>query len=105
MKVPRGSLPLDVPSMLVEQNVLSIVEVLSRQRGRIVHQHRLAGAWNHIKGQAKQEWGKLPEDDFPEIELHRDRFVHLLQERYGATRTEADHQINQWLRCPAQARS
>ena len=59
--------------------------------------HRLGAAWTQVKGQAKQHWGQLPDDDFQEMERRRDRLARLFQERYGVERDEADRQIDQWL--------
>ena len=67
--------------------------------------HRLAGAWNLFKEQAKQHWGQLPEDRFHQLESRRERLAGLIQQRYGVAREEADRQINQWLACPNQARN
>jgi uncharacterized protein YjbJ (UPF0337 family) len=59
--------------------------------------NRLGGVWAQIKGQAKQHWGKLPEDDFHEVERRRDRLARLFQERHGMEREEAERQIDQWI--------
>ena len=48
-------------------------------------------------GLLREELGKLPEDDFHEMESRRDRLARLFQERYGVEREEADRQIDQWL--------
>ena len=59
--------------------------------------HRLSSVWTQVKGQAKRHWGKLPEDEFHEMERRRDRLARLFQERYGVEREEADRQIDEWL--------
>jgi uncharacterized protein YjbJ (UPF0337 family) len=62
--------------------------------------HRLGAAWTQMKGQAKQHWGKLPEDGFHEMDRRRDRLARLFQERYGVEREEAERQIDQWAAPP-----
>ena len=52
--------------------------------------HRLAGAWNLFKEQAKQHWGQLPEDRFHQLESRRERLAGLIQQRNGVAREEAD---------------
>ena len=53
-----------------------------------------AGKWKQMKGQAKEWWGKLTDDDLTRIEGNRDKLVGALQERYGYTREKAEEEIN-----------
>lgn len=48
------------------------------------------GKWKEIKGQAKQKWGDLMEDDLDEIEGRRDQLVGKIQSRYGIAKEEAE---------------
>ncbi|HEX6739617.1 MAG TPA: CsbD family protein [Vicinamibacteria bacterium] len=57
----------------------------------------LKGQWNQLKGQLKQQWGKLTNDDLDSIEGSRDILIGKLQERYGRTRDEAEREIDLWL--------
>lgn len=52
------------------------------------------GKWKQAKGQIKQWWGELTDDDLMQVEGNRDKLVGKLQERYGYTRQRADDEIN-----------
>jgi uncharacterized protein YjbJ (UPF0337 family) len=55
------------------------------------------GNWKQLKGQAKQKWGKLTDDDLMQIEGNYDEFVGKVQERYGEKRDEAEKKVSTWL--------
>ena len=58
----------------------------------------LKGNWNQAKGQIKQSWGKLTDDDVMQISGDRDKMLGKLQERYGWTRNEAESRLDSWMR-------
>jgi uncharacterized protein YjbJ (UPF0337 family) len=51
------------------------------------------GSWMTFKGQVRQKWGKLPDDDLDVIEGKRTEVAGRLQERYGYAKDEADKNI------------
>jgi uncharacterized protein YjbJ (UPF0337 family) len=55
--------------------------------------HRIAGNWSEFVGKAKEQWGKLTDDDWSMIAGQRDQLVGKVQERYGIAREEAERQI------------
>ncbi len=57
----------------------------------------IQGQWKQFKGNVKQQWGKLTDDELDVIEGSRDKLAGKLQERYGWSREEADNQINDWV--------
>jgi uncharacterized protein YjbJ (UPF0337 family) len=57
---------------------------------------QFAGKWKQIKGAAKEQWGKLTDDDLDVIDGKQEKLVGRLQERYGITKEAADEQIKQW---------
>jgi uncharacterized protein YjbJ (UPF0337 family) len=57
----------------------------------------LEGKWMQLRGAVREKWGDLTDDDLEQIAGHRDKLVGLLQERYGYTRDEVEHQIDQFL--------
>ena len=57
----------------------------------------LAGNWKQIKGQVKEQWGKLTDDEVDRIEGSWDRLVGAVQERYGYEREKAEEEINSYL--------
>ena len=52
------------------------------------------GKWKQMRGQAKDWWGKLTDDDLERVGGKFDQFVGLLQEKYGYTRERAEEEIN-----------
>ena len=52
-----------------------------------------AGKWKQARGQAKEWWGKLTDDDLERIEGRYDKLVGALQERYGWARKQAEDEI------------
>ena len=56
----------------------------------------LAGKWKEMKGKAKEQWGKITDDDLDRIAGKRDQLVGKIQERYGITKDEAERQVNDW---------
>ncbi|MBX3011669.1 MAG: CsbD family protein [Caldilineaceae bacterium] len=57
----------------------------------------LKGKWNQIKGNIKQQWGNLTDNDVARIEGNYDEFVGILQERYGYTRERAEREVEDYL--------
>lgn len=59
---------------------------------------QVAGNWNQFKGQIKEKWGRLTDDDLAMIDGKRDQFIGRVQERYGIAKEEAEKQIKNWER-------
>jgi uncharacterized protein YjbJ (UPF0337 family) len=57
----------------------------------------LEGKWKQLRGEAKNWWGKLTDDDLDRAGGSFDKLVGLLQERYGYSRQQAEREINQRL--------
>ena len=56
----------------------------------------LGGMWKQLKGQVKQQWGKLTDDDLDVIAGKRDQLLGKIQERHGVTLEEAEKQVTAW---------
>jgi uncharacterized protein YjbJ (UPF0337 family) len=52
------------------------------------------GKWKQIRGQAKEWWGKITDDDLERVGGKFDKFIGLLQEKYGYTREHAEDVFN-----------
>lgn len=57
----------------------------------------LSGKWKQLRGQVKQQWGKLTDDDLEHIDGSWDRFVGKLQERYGKSQMDADREARSFF--------
>jgi uncharacterized protein YjbJ (UPF0337 family) len=53
----------------------------------------LDGKWKQVKGQVKQKWGKLTDDEIDRVNGRSEELAGLLQERYGMAREEARKQL------------
>jgi uncharacterized protein YjbJ (UPF0337 family) len=51
------------------------------------------GKWKQIRGEAKVWWGKLTDDDLDQTAGEFEKFVVVLQERYGYSREQAEEEI------------
>ena len=59
---------------------------------------QVRGNWTQMKGEVKQQWGKLTDDDLTFVEGSRDKLVGRMQERYGIEKEAAERQIQDWER-------
>ena len=57
---------------------------------------RAAGQWKQLKGNLKQQWGKLTDDDLTRLEGQSDQLAGVIQERYGIARDEAERQAREF---------
>jgi len=48
------------------------------------------GNWKQMTGSAKEQWGKLTDDDLTFIEDRREQLVGHVQERYGMAKDAAE---------------
>ena len=56
----------------------------------------IKGNWKQFKGNLKEQWGKLTDDDFDVIDGRREQLLGKLQERQGLAREAAEKQISDW---------
>ncbi len=60
----------------------------------------IQGKWKQIKGEVRQQWADLTDDEVEMIQGSRDKLAGKLQERYGWSREEAEREIDQWASRP-----
>lgn len=58
---------------------------------------QVEGKWKQYKGQVKEKWGKLTDDDIDVIDGKRQQLVGRIQERYGMAKEEAEKQADQFV--------
>lgn len=59
---------------------------------------QLKGKWKQVRGQVKERWGKLTDDDLDVIQGQSDQLEGILQERYGKSREEAEREVRDFCR-------
>ena len=58
---------------------------------------QVAGQWKDLKGQVREKWAKLTDDDFESIGGKKDRLIGKLQEYYGHKKEAADAEVDGFL--------
>lgn len=57
----------------------------------------LQGKWKQIRGQVKQRWGKLTDNQLNQISGRYEELVGLVQEQYGYTVEQAKREVDGFL--------
>ena len=57
---------------------------------------RIEGNWKQFSGKAKEQWGKLTDDDLVKIAGKREQLEGLLQQRYGYKKDKVKEEIDSW---------
>lgn len=57
---------------------------------------QVKGNWKQFTGKAKENWGKLTDDDLQVVAGKRDQLIGKVQERYGIAKEEAEKQVDDW---------
>lgn len=58
---------------------------------------RIAGNWKQFSGKAKEQWGKLTDDEIAEINGNREQLEGKLQARYGYAKDKARQEVDDWF--------
>lgn len=58
----------------------------------------IEGNWKQYAGKAREQWGKLTDNDLEVAKGRRDQLAGLVQERYGVAKDEAERQVDSWSR-------
>lgn len=62
----------------------------------MVNSDQISGEWKKFKGYAKEQWGKLTDDQLTRVEGSRDKLAGEIQKSYGVAREEAEEQVREW---------
>ena len=57
---------------------------------------RIEGEWKQIKGNVREKWGKLTDDDFNQIAGKREQLEGKIQERYGYAKEQVKKEVDDW---------
>lgn len=72
-----------------------------------MNREQFESQWTQIRGNLRDKWGNLTEEDIKQINGRFDQFIAKIQQRYGLTRDEVEDQLNAWnprgIREPAYA--
>jgi uncharacterized protein YjbJ (UPF0337 family) len=57
----------------------------------------LKGTWKEMKGKIKEKWGQLTDDELLEAEGNEDKFLGILQKKYGYTKEKAKQEYDDFM--------
>ena len=57
---------------------------------------QIEGKWKQLSGSAREQWGKLTDDDFQTLTGQKDQLVGKIQQRYGISKSEVEKQVDSW---------
>ncbi len=57
----------------------------------------LKGSWKEMKGKMKEKWGQLTDDELTESEGNEEKFLGILQKRYGYTKQRAKQEYDDFM--------
>ena len=57
---------------------------------------RIEGNWKEIKGQIRQKWGRLTDDEVDKIAGKREELEGTIQRVYGKTKDEVRKEVDTW---------
>ncbi len=60
-----------------------------------MNQQILEGDWNEIKGQLRQRWGQLTDDDLPQIRGDAEQIIGAIQRKTGEAREAIAHYLQE----------
>lgn len=61
-----------------------------------MNNEQLKGKWNQVKGQFKQKYGNLTDDDLTFAEGKFEEMLGRIQEKTGKRKEELRHEIESW---------
>ena len=59
---------------------------------------QLEGKWKQYKGQVREKWGHLTEDDLRVISGKREKLIGRIEERYGLAKERAAEEVDAFMR-------
>ena len=59
--------------------------------------NRVEGNWKQFKGNVKEKWGKLTDDDLNVINGRRDQLEGKIQQRYGYAKDQVRKDVDDWI--------
>jgi uncharacterized protein YjbJ (UPF0337 family) len=66
-------------------------------KGSDMNWDRIEGNWKQFTGKAKEQWGKLTDDELTKIKGNREQLEGMIQSRYGYAKDQARKEVDEWL--------
>jgi uncharacterized protein YjbJ (UPF0337 family) len=68
----------------------------AEKRRMSMNRDTLKGQWTQLKGKAREQWGKLTDDELDQMQGNAEMLIGKIQERYGRSREEAEREFDRW---------
>lgn len=81
----------------------ALLAIASCEKEGRMNWDQIEGMWKQLTGSAREQWGKLTDDDWQTIAGKKDQLVGRIQERYGIAKAEAEKQADEWSRAQKQS--
>jgi len=78
-------------------NAIPTYEYRKTEKGAKMNRDILEGKWKQLRGQVRQQWGELTDNDLDQVSGRFDRLAGLIQEKYGYSRDEAENMLDNFL--------
>ena len=70
------------------------LRALTQRKVIMANEETFRGKWTEIKGEIKNQWGKLTEDELEKTFGNLVSIAGLIQQRYGAKKEEVQEKLN-----------
>jgi uncharacterized protein YjbJ (UPF0337 family) len=61
-----------------------------------MNKEQFKGSWKQFKGEVKKKWGQLTENDLLEAAGDYDKFLGIVQKRYGDKKNDVERWAEAW---------
>jgi len=61
-----------------------------------MNKDQFKGSWKEFKGEVKKKWGQITDNDLLETEGDYDKFLGIVQKRYGDKKVEVERWTSDW---------
>ena len=58
---------------------------------------QLEGKWDQYKGEIRNRWGKLTDDDLLQAQGRRDALIGRIKERYGQAKEDVEREVDRFI--------
>jgi uncharacterized protein YjbJ (UPF0337 family) len=77
---------------------VAINKTETEEKECVMDWNRLEGNWKQFKGNVKEKWGRLTDDDLDVINGRQDQLEGKIQERYGLAKDQAKKDVDAWFK-------
>ena len=87
---------------IMDKKIIGDVDALEAENSGIegkevvMNKEQFKGSWQEFKGEIKKKWGQFTDNDLLEAEGDYDKFLGVVQKRYGDKKEEVEHWAEDW---------